>query len=157
MTLFEIGCIGEIQAKSKDKSPDGQRRLEVKSKLPDEPKHDTVQPETPRQPVDLDKGEIHDAAMEEVVVEDDVNHEEIPDVGDAAMKDDTTECLREVDEAMHDHEGDAADTEMVAMMDVLQTLGFMLKMPIDFVQRPLEQPRSQSLRLSLRPMTLEAL
>ena len=48
---------------------------------------------------------------------------ELPNVDDSDMQDDTVEFYKEVDEAMAENEVDDHDSEMVAIMDILQTLG----------------------------------
>ena len=50
------------------------------------------------------------------------DHEDLPDVEDSTMVDDTTDFYREVDDSMVGEDGNE-DTSMVAMMDVLQSLG----------------------------------
>ena len=83
------------------------KRLE--SRLPKKHEPKPIEPETPR-----------DLPME---VED-VEPNDLPDIGgevEPMDRDDTTDFFREVDEAMEEPVGE--DHEMIAMMDVLQTLG----------------------------------
>ena len=108
----------EIRANSRAIDPDDERRFEIKRKPIDEPKTDEPACETPR-----DLGNRDDTAMDEAP-EENVGHGEPNTVDDAGMDDnndyDTTECYQEVDDAMAEESG---DTEMMAIMDVLQTLG----------------------------------
>ena len=73
-------------------------------------------PATPREelPIPIPESVPGDTAMDEPI------SDEPPGLIDDDMEADTTECSREVDEAMHEEHD---DTEMVAIMDVLQTLG----------------------------------
>ena len=107
----------EIRANSKVVDPDDEKRLEVKRKPIDEPKLDEPTPQTPQ-----DLGNDADAAMDEEIHG---NHGDLGDnVDDTGMDNDndhdTTEFYREVDDAMAE---ESDDIEMVAFMDVLQTLG----------------------------------
>ena len=108
----------EIRANSRVIDPDDEKRLEIKRKPIDEPKTDEPASETPR-----DLGNRDDTAMDEAP-EENVGHGEPNTVDDAGMYDnndyDTTEFYQEVDDAMAEESG---DTEMMAIMDVLQTLG----------------------------------
>lgn len=61
--------------------------------------------------------------MEEIGDLEAMDRYELPDIDDPGMTEDTNDFHREVDEAMGDHANLSGDTEMVAMMDVLQTLG----------------------------------
>ena len=115
----------EIKAKAKDLQPEEERRLETKTKLskepkPEEPLPEVSTPDTPKGDIEnLHLDEDMDATGDEVIVD----HEDLPDVEDSGMIDNTTDFYREVDEAMDGEEEMHEDTTMTAMMDVLQTLG----------------------------------
>ena len=105
----------EIRANLRTVDPEDEKRLEVKRKPTPEPKADEAVPETPR---GLEEPAHDDAAMDEAVLGGDVD---LDDAGmDQADNADTSGFYREVDDAMAE---DNADTEMMAIMDVLQTLG----------------------------------
>ena len=106
----------EIRTSSKDIQPEEERRLVVKPKPTKEPKHDEEVPdaaaETPR--------DLGDAAMDEATVNEANEH---MGVESQTADNDTTEFFQEVDDAMAEEAEDSPDTEMAAMLDVLQTLG----------------------------------
>ena len=116
----------KIKTNTQNMQPEDERRLEIKTKQK-EPKHDetlpkTVSPETPKNVEDTHR----DASMEANADLEDHDPDNLRDIDNHAMGDednDTTEFDREVDEDMEPNVGEAVDTEMAAMMDVLQTLG----------------------------------
>ena len=111
----------EVLARDKTVSAEEEQRLEVKKKPPKEPKIDEPPtPETPREPK-ANAPVQGDSNMDAQ----DVEADNLPDIDDSDMGGDTTEFYKEVDEAMEENDNgdDDHDTEMVAMMDILQTLG----------------------------------
>ena len=92
----------------------------IKGPKPEEPLPEVLTPDTPKGGVEATPDDEHmDATGDEAIVD----HEDLPDVEDSGMVDNTTDFYLEVDEAMNGEEDMSEDTSMVAMMDVLQTLG----------------------------------
>ena len=78
----------------------------------EEPKVDEPTPATQR-------GHVEDGEMSAEAGE----VGELPNVDDSDMHDATIEFHKEVDEAMDENDPDEHDSEMIAIMDILQTLG----------------------------------
>ena len=110
----------EIRGASQNLQPEDELRLEAKPKPLKEPKHDKpLPPETPRDLGD-DIAQPLDEGMEEMpplMTDHDDEHMNSEVAGGQ-----TGDFHREVDDAMVETE-DSQDTEMVSMLDVLQTLG----------------------------------
>ena len=129
----------EVLARDKTVSAEEEQRLEVKKKPPKEPKIDEPPtPETPREPK-ANAPVQGDSNMDAQ----DVEADNLPDIDDSDMGGDTTEFYKEVDEAMEENDNgdDDHDTEMVAMMDILQTLGVATTTSAD--ARALRQPTNR--------------
>ena len=113
----------EIRSQSKDMPPEEQR---LAAKDQKEPKRKEVSPEA-AQPETPPLTERDVSPMEETGDHEGMEHQDIQDVDASGMEEeadvpfqDSTDFYQEVDEAMEETEH---GSEMVAMMDVLQTLG----------------------------------